>query len=236
MINTPKISIAIPTYEMKLSGVFFLEISLNKICQQSFKDIEVVISDHSVNDEIKNLCQSFEHKLNIIYLKNENNRGSSSANINNALRHCKGEIIKILFQDEYLYDVDALKKIKEKFDDDKNIQWLLTGCVNGTLLDQPFSKILPVYTNNIIMSQNTIGSPSVLTIKNNNIEFFNDDLVWIMDCDYYKRLFDKFGPPTYLNEHLVFIFQHKNQVTVTLDRTTKIKEEKYLVKKYQHEL
>src|ERR1035437_6100337 len=151
MINTPKISIAIPTYEMKLSGVFFLELSLNKLCQQSFKVIEVVISDHSVNDEIKNLCQSFEHKLNIIYLKNENNRGSSSANINNALRHCKGEIIKILFQDEYLYDVDALKKIKEKFDDDKNIQWLLTGCVNGTLLDQPFSKILPVYTNNIII-------------------------------------------------------------------------------------
>lgn len=227
------ISIAIPVYEMNSSGAEFLKLSLSKICQQNFNDIEVVVSDHSKDDEIKNVCDTFEGLIKIVYLKNEEKRGSSSANLNNALKHCSGEIIKILMQDEYLYDEDALEKIKQIFDEDSNTNWLITSCVFGTTPDVIKGSMNPKYTEKIVNGINTIGSPSVLTIRNSNIEYFNEDLLWVMDCEYYKRLYDKFGPPSVLEKNCVFIVQHQNQVSSILSEEFKKNEVKLLEEKFK---
>jgi glycosyltransferase involved in cell wall biosynthesis len=108
------ISIAIPTYEMNGVGNIFLKKSLELISLQTFKDFEIVISDHSIDDSIKNVCCEFEDSLKIVYLRNEINRGSSSSNMNNAILNCRGEIIKFLFQDEYLYKF-LVKKNADSF-------------------------------------------------------------------------------------------------------------------------
>ena len=115
------ISIAIPTYEMNGVGKIFLRKSLELISDQTFKDIEIVISDHSIGDSIEKVCKEFYSELNIVYLRNFENRGSSSSNMNNAILNCSGEIIKFLFQDEYLYKKDCLQDIKDYFD--KNDQY-----------------------------------------------------------------------------------------------------------------
>ena len=52
------ISIAIPVYEMNSTGADFLKLSLSKICEQTFTDVEVVISDHSKDEEIKKVCDA----------------------------------------------------------------------------------------------------------------------------------------------------------------------------------
>ena len=65
------LSIAIPTYEMLGKGVEFLEYQFNIFLQQSFKDFEVVVSDHSLNESIKALCKKYKDTLNIIYIKME---------------------------------------------------------------------------------------------------------------------------------------------------------------------
>lgn len=227
------VSIAIPVYEMNSFGETILSISLEKIAAQTYKNIEVVISDHSLNDDIKKLCDSYKEKLKIIYLRNEYNRGSSSSNLNNALINCSGDIIKILMQDEYLCDERGIEKIKKIFDEE-NINWLATGCLYGTYPASVRGSMMPVYSNTIIESNNTLGSPSVITIKNSNIELFNEELLWVMDCEYYKRMHDRFGSPYILNECLVFITQHKDQVTSFLDIETKTREEKFLLQKYTH--
>jgi len=49
-----KISIAIPCYEMHGRGTEMLQYSLNTIKKQVNSDFEVVISDHSKNDDIFN--------------------------------------------------------------------------------------------------------------------------------------------------------------------------------------
>lgn len=218
---------------MNSSGSEFLRFSLSKICQQNFSTVEVVISDHSKNDDIKNICEKFQGLLNIVYLKNEDKRGSSSANLNNALKHCSGEIIKILMQDEYLYDEDALKKIKEVFDENKDVNWLITNCVFGSTPDVVKGSMSPKYTEKIVSGINTIGSPSVLTIRNSNIEYFDEDLLWVMDCEYYKRLYDKFGPPSILEKNCVFIVQHKDQVSSILSEEFKKNEVKLLEEKFK---
>ena len=52
----PKISIAVPTYEYRGKGVEVLEYAFNTMVKQTFKDFDVVISDHSVDDKIEVLC------------------------------------------------------------------------------------------------------------------------------------------------------------------------------------
>lgn len=206
------ISITIPTYEMNGIGKLFFENSLTYISKQTFRDFEVVVSDHSESNEILDICLKF-NELDINYVKNKNNKGSSSANLNNAIKHSKYNIIKFLMQDEYLYDENTLLDIKKIFEDE-NINWVVTGCLYGSSPEKQIGKMLPFYNDNIIIGNNTIGSPSVVTIrKTNQIELFNQDLLWLMDCEYYKRLYDKWGNPTIIPEYKIFINQHENQVT-----------------------
>ena len=108
------ISVVIPVYEMCGDGVFFLEKSFNTLINQTYKNIEVVISDHSVGTDIEELCVKYSNNLNIKYLKNIHNRGGSSSNLNNGLKNCDGTIIKILMQDEFLYDEQGLEKINNE--------------------------------------------------------------------------------------------------------------------------
>ena len=58
----PELSVAIPCYEMSGKGVEFLEKSLSIIKNQNvdFSKIEVVISDHSINDDIKKCCDNYK--------------------------------------------------------------------------------------------------------------------------------------------------------------------------------
>ena len=67
----PKLSVAIPCYEMSGKGVEFLEKSLNIIKNQNvdFSEIEIVISDHSINDDIKKCCDKYNN-INLKYYKN----------------------------------------------------------------------------------------------------------------------------------------------------------------------
>jgi glycosyltransferase involved in cell wall biosynthesis len=226
------VSIAIPCYEMFGEGSMFLDFSLKKIKEQTHKNIEVIISDHSLGDEIKNICDNYKNEINIIYIKNEKNRGSSSTNLNCALKNCSGKIIKILMQDEYLLETTSIEEIERVFSDNDSIKWLLNSCVYGSFPNLEKGRLTPKYSDDLIKSINTIGSPSALTIKNENLIFFNEELIWVMDCDYYKRMYDFFGFPYILDKHLVYVVQHKNQLSNIINKEKKEKEEYYLNKKY----
>jgi glycosyltransferase involved in cell wall biosynthesis len=97
---TPFFSVCIPVWGIKGNGVDYLEYSLNILAHQQFKDFEVVISDHSTDEYLKECCDEWSNLLNINYIKCETGRGKISPNLNNAIRNCKGKYIKILFQDD----------------------------------------------------------------------------------------------------------------------------------------
>ncbi len=198
MKHVPHISICIPTYEMNGLGYKFLRHSFDVLVNQTYKDFEVVISDHSRDDAIKNVCTEYKDKLTIQYYRNHNNRGNSSANINNAIRHANGALIKILFQDDFLYGNNSLRDIVENFNIKKD-NWMVTASehtIDGAHFYRPF---YPSYNDKIHTGKNTISSPSVLTIRNGNPLFFDENLIWLMDCDYYKRCYDTFGEPKILS-------------------------------------
>lgn len=228
------ISICIPTYEMNGKGAEYLEYSFNILYHQTFKDFEIIISDHSESDLIKDLCDKWSSVLIIHYFRNPNNKGNSSANINNAIKNANRDIIKILFQDDFLYDEYSLQHQIDCFKT-SNKYWLITACCHydGEKIHNPF---YPQYHDGIQYGRNTISSPSTLMFRNKDILEFDENLISLMDVDYYKRLYDKFGLPLVCNEICFVNRVHKDSVTLSIvhANNSKIhyKEIEYIKKKF----
>jgi hypothetical protein len=92
--------------------------------------------------------------------------------------------------------------------------------------------VLPYYNDKMYMGENTIGAPSVLTIRNKNPLLFNENLRWLLDCDYYTRLFEKFGEPKVINDYLVCIGVGRHQATNILTFEEKNKEVEDAISKH----
>lgn len=206
-MKQPKISIAVPSYEMHGRGLEFLKRNFDSLLTQTFKDFEVVVTDDSPDDKIRNFCR-YCNDLDIQYSRSPLERGMAR-NTNNAIKNAKGELIKILYQDDYLAHPNVLREIIDNFID--NINWLVTPANNNPH---------PYYSE-----VNTIGSPSVLTIRNDNPILFNEDLKWVLDLDYYKQLFVKFGEPRVLQNVGIIMGIGDHQETAHLSEEIKRKEE-----------
>lgn len=194
-----KFSIVIPTYEMHGVGSSFLLYSFEKLNSQNYKNFEIIISDHSSDDEIKILCDLWNDKMDIKYYKNEDNVGNSSANINNALKHATGDVIKILFQDDFLWDENSLLDIKNEFEKNPDKKWLISSSEHTKDGKTFYRKFVPnCNVESLSKGVNTVSSPSVISFLNDDIIFFDENLIWLMDCDYYIRMYKKFGAPIIL--------------------------------------
>lgn len=216
-----KVSITIPCYEMYDYGDQHLDHALKSIIQQTYQNIEVIISDHSCNDKVKKITKKYESIVDIKYLQYENKRGSSSANINNCIRHASGDIIKILFQDDYLYNKQAIANIVKEFD--HNTYWLVTSFYFTYDKKRLVKRFDPHLSNNILIS-NTLGPPSGLSMINQDPIYFDEDLIWWMDTDYYKRLYDKFGLPKLIAKPTFVTLLWDGQVSNTLAKSQDLRE------------
>lgn len=233
-LKTPFFSIAVPAYEMNGNGVDFLNHSFSILDEQTFTDFEVVVSDHSLNDDIKDLCNTWSNRLNIKYLQNSYRRGESSPNINNAIKSCGGKWIKFLFQDDFLYNSYSLENLKTHITNNDNNFWFATACdhsYDGNVMIQPH---YPVWTKDIHLGNNRIGAPSNITIKNRDVLYFNEDLIWLMDVEYYKRMYDKYGEPSYFQSMNVVNRLRNDGLTTTLSQEIKEKEVTLMQNKYKN--
>jgi len=197
---------------------------LESLWSQSFQDFEVIVTDNSDDDKIYNICTYY--KTGIHYYRNPVK--GMAQNTNEALRRATGELIKILYMDDYLAHENSLKKILTHFEGN----WLVSGCLHDDGLEV-FKPHTPYYSQDIHTGRNTIGGPSVLTIRNQDVMFFDEAMTWLLDCDYYRRLYDKYGEPTILKDKNVIIGLHPYQATHTMGQQRKLLEHNYMIKKYE---
>ena len=228
----PFISIAIPTYGYNGKGSEFLEFSFEKLFIQTFKNFEIVISDHSIDDTIKTICDKWSENLKIVYVRNEIGRGVISPNINVAMKNCNGDWIKILFQDDFLFDENSLEKQVEFINSKKDIHWFVTRFYHSKTGHDLYNLYFPQWNDYIWSGHNTMGCPSGITIKNEDLIFFDEGLNWLMDCEYYQRMKDKFGLPEVLNEITVVNRTWGERLTDTISQDLKDKEFIMLKEKY----
>jgi hypothetical protein len=225
-------SIAIPTYGYNGKGSEFLEFSFEKLNSQTFKNFEIVISDHSTDDTIKDICDKWKEKLNIIHFFNENGRGVISPNINESMKNCKGQWIKILFQDDFLFDENSLQKQHDYILQNQNLKWFFTQFYHSNNGINFYRHYFPQWNSTVWSGNNTLGCPSGLTLKNNDLIFFDENLNWLMDCDFYQRMFLKYGEPSVLNEITVVNRTWGNRLTDTISEQQKYNEFLIVSKKY----
>ena len=180
---------------------FFMTRCLGSIENQTFKDYEIILTK----------------------------AGFMAENTNRAILSAKGELIKVLYMDDYLFDENSLQEIVDNFG--PYDEWLVTGCTHydGTHYYNPH---FATWNNQIQLGNNTIGSPSVMTIRNKSPLLFDEEMTWLLDCDYYKRMMIEKGPPKMLNILGVVIGTGPHQATNTMGETRKKQEEEYMKKKY----
>ena len=229
-----KISICIPVYEMNGKGVKHLSCLIESIYEQSYDNYEIIISDHSKNDDIENYCKN---KNKLKYFRNEKNRGSSSNNLNNAIKKSSGDIIKVMFQDDYFINKETFCNILDGFEYvGQDFKW---GALSFAHVDgdstQLYRPMIPNFIPDAIKNgNNTLGCPSVLFFKKECIsELFDENLVWLMDTEYYYRLFLKFKSPFFVNVYSVAIRLWEDSVSNHMSEEIKKKELEYVLNKYK---
>lgn len=228
----PFFSITIPTYGYNGKGGDFLEFSFEKLKSQIFTDFEVVISDHSIDDTIKKICDEWADTLRIKYISNDVGRGVISPNINVAMKHATGKWIKILFQDDFLFDEKSLQHQYEYINQNPKLSWFVSTFVHSNDGINFYRLYFPVWHDKIWTGNNTMGCPSGITLKNEDIVYFDEELNWLMDCDYYTKMTNKFGPPEVLPAITVVNRTWGSRLTDTINQELKDKEYQILKARY----
>lgn len=209
-MKTPKISIAIPTYECKGDGWLFLSELLNSILKQKYIDYQVVVSDQSTDDRIIELCEFYRKSINLKLVNARDVSRGVSTNTNNAIKYCDGQYIKPMMMDEFFISDMALDKIANAMDSSKS-EWLVSGVTHCESINFLHTPMIPKYNDSIHLGMNTISSPSVLTMRNKH--YFDEKLTMLMDCEMYKRLHTLYGEFCLISEYLVCSRRHKNQAS-----------------------
>jgi len=155
-------------------------------------------------------------------------QGKMAENTNAAMKLAKGDIVKILYMDDCLAHKDSLLNISNAWKGG----WLVTGCDHQTNDGAKLTYHKPVFDlARLRAGLNSIGSPSVLAMGADHL-WFDEKLSWMLDCELYVRLYEKFGEPTMLDEANVTIGIGEHQMTHKLTDAEKLNEHNYHLSKH----
>ena len=181
------VSICIPTYNQTK----YLKLCLDSILKQSFKDFEVIISDDSTNDSVKDFVASYKIP-NLHYYKNAVSLGTPG-NWNASVLKAKGKYIKMMHHDDYFLSddsllkfVDAASKNNASFVFCNTEVWHVSD--DSRRISQPNEIQLKRLKEDplFLFFRNKIGAPSATMFLKNNL-VFDENLKWLVDVDFYIR-------------------------------------------------
>ena len=212
----PRVSFCIPTHDGNAKCQQYLFDIFHALEHQTNKDFNVWISDHSKSKKVLQACQEYADVFEINYVQNKTKYGNISANTNNALRHGDGDILKVLFSDDFILTATLTAELDKAFT--KDVTWAVTGFAH-TLTDgyQHYNPKIPVYNDRLLEGINTLSSPSILALRRGINEYFDEELTMLMDCDMYYRLYKYHGDPVVLKDIHISNREHQSQTQRTYD-------------------
>ena len=165
------------------NGDKFLWRLVNSLTSQTFRDWELIITKD----------------------------GKMAENTNSGIRKARAEFVKILYLDDYFTNETALEEMMKHIEDYRSSHryghapdWIICGTHNNQN---------PKWTNDIETGNNKLGSPSALIMRNINPTFFDEKLSWLLDCDLYKRLHERWGQPLILLGNYMTLGEGDHQMT-----------------------
>jgi ribosomal protein S8 len=205
------ITVCIPLHDPMGIHLRFIEEVLDSIVRQTILPHGVIFSGSQRPVYMTDILDKYQMEVPIKFLKNESM--CTSSNLNFLAKQSKTRITKILFQDDFLISDKAIENILTSFDNSNKV-WLVAGSKNYDDESKQFVRdIKPRLSKKIIKGINTIGSPSVTAFVTEKFLNFNENLVWMLDCDWYLRMAHSFGTPIVLKKFQVANRLHDAQAT-----------------------
>jgi len=206
------ISICIPTYEYGGDGVKYLSELFDTLKNQTFKNFDIVISDHSLDDDIMNFCEKSSDDFEITYAKNPNGRGKLGPNTNCALELAAGHICKIAYQDDLFVANDALEKIVFEYES-SGCKWAFNSFCHTKDGKEFFREVTPVWEDCVLEGRNLLGNPSGMSVLNESKMYMDDKLNLLVDTELYHRMRIVYGLPHIIDYVLTATREHDNRTS-----------------------
>lgn len=202
------LSICIPTYEQNGVGAKHLKQLLTTIPYQYLNtDDEIIISDNSEDDVIENMVRELV-RPHIKYFRYDIK--GVAHNTNHAIDRASGDIIKIMFMDDYFLNENALLLFQSALQNGHH--WAISNSVWVDDEDKPIKQFDAKFSERIIRGLNTVGMPSVIAFKKTDIRF-DAGFKTIVDKEFYYQLFLQYGPPAHIPEPVIAQRIHKNSLS-----------------------
>ena len=231
-----EISVCIPTYEYNGEGVRYLDELFFTLSIQTFQDFDVVISDHSKDDEIMNYCRDCDYDFDITYIRNPNGRGYQAPNTDCAIENAEGRILKLIYQDDFFVSENALQKIKDAFV--PGVKWLLHGFTHSTDGVETHRDCVPKWTPRMLEGDNLLGSPSCTAFLKGSYLGMDNEIKLLIDTELYHRKRMRFGLPVIVEDILIANREHDNRMSssgINYDATISDSSRTWLVNKKELE-
>ena len=166
---------------------------LDSISLQSFRDFEVIVTDDSPGDEVRELCEQFKNEYSLTYFHNSIPLGTPE-NWNESLRRANGKWIKLMHDDDWFAYPYSLQKLYELTLPVENCSFVFCG---STIIEDNkilhaekishFREMLLRKDPRNLFSRNVIGPPSVIMHKNDRRLWYDNRMKWLVDVDFYIR-------------------------------------------------
>jgi glycosyltransferase involved in cell wall biosynthesis len=220
------ISICIPAYKR----VSFLKRLLDSIESQTYRNFEVVVTDDSPDTAVSDLCRSHPLSSLIRYYKNVKTLGTPE-NWNESIRQANGGWIKLMHDDDWFLDQDALKAFVIAVEENPGLSFIFSEYSN-VFLDRAGSTDIMVHMTRewqqrlerdpkTLLSSNRIGPPSVVLHKNGRDIFYDSNLKWLVDIDFYIRFLHNIKPAL-IRKNLIAVGLGEEQVTKQVFRNPEV--------------
>jgi glycosyltransferase involved in cell wall biosynthesis len=213
--STPFVSICVPAY----GRPDLLRRLFDSICQQTFRDFEVVLTDNSKDDLVKHLCEEYKDRLDILYFRNEVFL-EMGGNWNACMTRGKGVWLKMMHDDDWFATPDSLNAfVAEAIKRQHGLIFSRYSNVSESsarreviALKKVDLALLQASAYNIIKG-NVIGPPSVTMIHNSTFRPFRNELKWMVDIDCYLRTLQLNQGLWHITSSLICIGVHEGQAT-----------------------
>ena len=207
------ISVCIPVHIVHPNQLEYLREAIQSVLAQKGVSLEICISDDTRDARVSDICANLATQdVEIRYFEAIAGIGLA-ANINSAIAIARGDIVKILFQDDYLNNPNVLKNNARRLKF-SNAKWLVTGTIH---LDQSsglfLNRIIPRINQQFLDGKNTFSSPSVAMFYREFFLPFDIRLSYLLDCEWYVRMLHNFGKPVLKRSIDIVNRLHENQAT-----------------------
>lgn len=235
----PAVSICIPAYEQP----DFLARAIESVYAQDFQDFEIIVTDDSKTDQVRELTIRWADDSRFIYHRNETRLGSPE-NWNAAMNLARADLIKILHHDDWFARSDSLSRFVAamKSNLDASIAFSAANACedDGSLIfvHQPGVEQVEAFVRRPLSLQfaNFIGAPSATIFRKIPGFQFDTQLRWVVDIDAYLRIAGPNPRCTFIPDPLVSVSSNgAHQVTrhFAENRISRAEEHLYLYAKHQ---